>query len=56
MSQMVPQALLNQLKATNGKAITCKAAVAWKPKEPLDVTDIKVIALLQSYFAKSTSS
>lgn len=42
-STMVPSALLNQLKATNGKPITCKAAVAWKPKEPLDITDIKVI-------------
>ena len=43
MATMVPPALLNQLKATNGKPITCKAAVAWKAKEPLDITDIKVI-------------
>ena len=28
--------------ATNGKVITCKAAVAWEPKKPLDVTDIQV--------------
>jgi len=34
--------MMNQLKATNGKTITCKAAVAWGPKEPLDITDIQV--------------
>merc|ERR1711976_739603 len=38
----VPAALMNQLKATNGKSITCKAAVAWEPKTPLDVTDIQI--------------
>ena len=38
----IPEAMLNQLKATNGKPITCKAAVAWKPNTPLDVTDIQV--------------
>lgn len=30
------------MKKTNGKVITCKAAVAWAPKTPLDVTDIQV--------------
>ena len=38
----VSESMLNQLRATNGKPITCKAAVAWKPKTPLDVTDIQV--------------
>ena len=42
MATVVPATLMNQLKATNGKSITCKAAVAWKPKAPLDVTDIQV--------------
>ena len=42
MATVVPAALMNQLKATNGKSITCKAAVVWKPKAPLDVTDIQV--------------
>jgi hypothetical protein len=42
MATPVPAALMNQLKATNGKSITCKAAVAWEPKKPLDVTDIQV--------------
>merc|ERR1711976_872343 len=32
----------NQLKATNGQVITCKAAVAWEPKKPLDITDIQI--------------
>jgi len=35
-------ALLESFKATAGKPITCKAAVAWAPKTPLDVTDIQV--------------
>lgn len=30
--------------ATAGKPITCKAAVAWAPKQPLDVIDV-VVAL-----------
>ena len=42
MSEVIPQELLNQLKATNGQVITCKAAVAWEPKKPLDITDIQV--------------
>jgi hypothetical protein len=42
MASVVPSALLNQLQATNGKTITCKAAVAWKAKQPLDITDIQV--------------
>ena len=42
MSEVIPQELLNELKATNGQVITCKAAVAWEPKKPLDITDIQV--------------
>jgi len=42
MSEVIPQELLNQLKATNGQVITCKAAVAWEPKKPLDITDIQI--------------
>jgi len=38
----VPESLLQQFKATEGKPITCKAAVAWEAKKPLDVTDIQV--------------
>jgi len=38
----VPESLLQQFKATEGKSITCKAAVAWEAKKPLDVTDIQV--------------
>jgi len=33
---------LDDLLATNGKTITCKAAVAWEAKKPLDVTEIQV--------------
>ena len=33
---------LDNLTATNGKVITCKAAVAWEAKAPLDVTEIQV--------------
>ena len=29
-------------EATEGKILTCKAAVAWKPGQPLDVTNIEV--------------
>merc|ERR1712223_729800 len=39
---VVPAALMNQLKATNGQSITCKAAVAWEAKKPLDITDVQV--------------
>ena len=35
-------AIIESLQATNGKTITCKAAVAWEAKAPLDVTDIQV--------------
>ena len=42
MASVVPASVLSQLKATNGKSITCKAAVAWEPKTPLDITDIQV--------------
>ena len=38
----VPQSLIQQFKATEGKPITCKAAVAWEAKKPLDVTDVQV--------------
>eukprot|EP00092_Neocalanus_flemingeri_P019477 GFUD01021100.1.p1 GENE.GFUD01021100.1~~GFUD01021100.1.p1 ORF type:complete len:684 (+),score=163.53 GFUD01021100.1:234-2285(+) len=34
--------MLDEFKATQGKPITCKAAVAWEAKKPLDVTDIQV--------------
>merc|ERR1719357_83012 len=35
-------ALIESFKATAGKTITCKAAVAWEPKKPLDITDIQI--------------
>jgi len=35
-------ALIESFKATQGKTITCKAAVAWEAKKPLDVTDIQI--------------
>jgi len=35
-------ALIESFKSTQGKTITCKAAVAWEPKKPLDVTDIQI--------------
>ena len=44
----ISEAMLNQLKATHGKPITCKAAVAWEPKTPLDVTEIQVCNALTS--------
>jgi hypothetical protein len=34
--------LLAEFKSTAGKTITCKAAVAWEAKKPLDVTDVQV--------------
>ena len=46
MASVAPAALMNQLKATNGKSITCKAAVAWKAKAPLDITEIQVRFIL----------
>lgn len=36
------KALFDIFKATEGKVITCKAAVAWEAKKPLDYTDIQV--------------
>ena len=42
MSSAVPVALMNQLKATQGQTINCKAAVAWEPKAKLDITNIQV--------------
>ena len=38
----LPTSLLQEFKSTQGKLITCKAAVAWEAKKPLDVTDIQV--------------
>jgi len=35
-------AAMSSFQATQGKTITCKAAVAWAAKTPLDVTDIQV--------------
>jgi len=35
-------ALLESFRLTTGQTITCKAAVAWEAKKPLDVTDIQV--------------
>ena len=35
-------AFIESLRATNGQTITCKAAVAWEAKKPLDVTDIQI--------------
>ena len=35
-------AFVESLRATNGQTITCKAAVAWEAKKPLDVTDIQI--------------
>ena len=40
--RMMSSAVLETLAATNGKTITCKAAVAWEAKKPLDITDIQV--------------
>jgi Zn-dependent alcohol dehydrogenase len=34
--------LLKQFEQTTGKTITCKAAVAWEAKKPLDYTDVQV--------------
>ena len=42
MSENISPEFLNQLNATNGQVITCKAAVAWEAKKPLDITDIQV--------------
>jgi len=38
----IPRAVIDVLKQTNGQTITCKAAVAWEAKKPLDITDIQV--------------
>ena len=58
MASVVPASVLNQLKATNGKSITCKAAVAWEPKTPLDITDIQVgyLVILHSIYFVTVSS
>merc|ERR1711910_209877 len=34
--------LIEEFMISEGKTITCKAAVAWEAKKPLDVTDIQV--------------
>merc|ERR1711970_1619990 len=34
--------MIEEFKATAGKVINCKAAVAWEPKKPLDITEIQV--------------
>jgi len=41
-TRKMSSAMMDALKATNGQTITCKAAVAWEAKKPLDVTDIQV--------------
>lgn len=41
LSQL-PKALREDLLSSQGKTISCKAAVAWEPKKPLDVTEIQV--------------
>merc|ERR1712165_702196 len=33
---------VQKLEKTQGKVITCKAAVAWEAKTPLDVTDVQI--------------
>jgi hypothetical protein len=43
LKRRMSTALLESFKQTSGQTITCKAAVAWEPKKPLDVTDIQVI-------------
>jgi hypothetical protein len=42
LTRRMSTALLDSFKLTAGQTITCKAAVAWEPKKPLDVTDIQV--------------
>jgi len=39
---MQSQNTIADLKKTNGQVIRCKAAIAWEPKKPLDVTEIEV--------------
>merc|ERR1712002_1069583 len=41
-TRKMSSAMMEALKATQGQTITCKAAVAWEAKKPLDVTDIQV--------------
>merc|ERR1711892_1272379 len=45
MGTLIPNmaaTMLEEFKLTQGKTITCKAAVAWEAKKPLDVTDIQI--------------
>ena len=39
---MASEELLNEFQKTQGKVITCKAAVAWEAKKPLDVADVQI--------------
>merc|ERR1711892_159860 len=41
-TRKMSSAMMDALKATQGQTITCKAAVAWEAKKPLDITDIQV--------------
>jgi len=34
--------MMKAFEATQGQTITCKAAVAWEAKKPLDITDIQI--------------
>jgi len=38
----VPQSVLAEFAQTQGKVITCKAAVAWEAKKPLSVEDVQI--------------
>lgn len=38
----LPDSVQTDLLSTQGKIITCKAAVAWEAKKPLEVTEIQV--------------
>jgi len=41
-NRKMSSAMMEAFKKTAGKPITCKAAVAWEAKKPLDITDIQV--------------
>merc|ERR1711910_80006 len=42
VTRRMSTAMMKAFEATQGQTITCKAAVAWEAKKPLDVTDIQV--------------
>ena len=44
MEKILGSSQLEELAKTHGQVITCKAAVAWEAKKPLDVTDVQVAA------------